>query len=91
MACRVPHPQAFALVREHAARIVRVTDSEVAEAMRVYHEATHNTAEGAGAAALAALMQEREQQAGKRVAVVLSGANVDRARYARILGGNERS
>lgn len=87
MACRVPHPQAFALVREHAARIVRVTDSEVAEAMRVYHEATHNTAEGAGAAALAALMQEREQQAGKRVAVVLSGANVDRARYARILGG----
>ncbi|KHL73381.1 hypothetical protein PpSQ1_16005 [Pseudomonas putida] len=90
MACRVPHPQAFALVREHAARIVRVTDSEVAEAMRVYHEATHNTAEGAGAAALAALMQEREQQAGKRVAVVLSGANVDRARYARILGG-ERS
>ncbi|WP_237860762.1 threonine dehydratase [Pseudomonas sp. PGPR81] len=91
MACRVPHPQAFALVREHAARIVRVTDSEVAEAMRVYHEATHNTAEGAGAAALAALMQEREQQAGKRVAVVLSGANVDRARYVRILGGNERS
>ncbi|HDS1746612.1 MULTISPECIES: threonine dehydratase [Pseudomonas] len=91
MACRVPHPQAFALVREHAARIVRVTDSEVAEAMRVYHEATHNTAEGAGAAALAALMQEREQQAGKRVAVVLSGANVDRARYARILAGNERS
>ncbi|MEX0295359.1 threonine dehydratase [Pseudomonas putida] len=91
MACRVPHPQAFALVREHAARIVRVTDSEVAEAMRAYHEATHNTAEGAGAAALAALMQEREQQAGKRVAVVLSGANVDRARYARILGGNERS
>ncbi|MFJ4054343.1 threonine dehydratase [Pseudomonas sp. NPDC089743] len=89
MACRVPHPQAFALVHEHAARIVRVTDSEVAEAMRVYHEATHNTAEGAGAAALAALMQERERQAGKRVAVVLSGANVDRGRYAQILTGSE--
>ena len=90
MACRVPHPQAFALVREHAARIVRVTDNEVAEAMRVYHEATHNTAEGAGAAALAALMQERGRQAGKRVAVVLSGANVDRARYAQVLMGDEK-
>ena len=91
MACRVPHPQAFALLREHAARIVRVTDNEVAEAMRVYHEATHNTAEGAGAAALAALMQERGRQAGKRVAVVLSGANVDRARYAQVLMGDEKS
>jgi len=89
MACRVPHPEAFALVREHAARIVRVTDNEVAEAMRVYHEATHNTAEGAGAAALAALMQERGRQAGKRVAVVLSGANVDRVRYAQVLAGGD--
>ncbi|WP_079230592.1 threonine dehydratase [Pseudomonas putida] len=91
MACRVPHPDAFALVREHAARIVRVTDSEVAEAMRIYHETTHNTAEGAGAAALAALLQERERQAGKRVAVVLSGANVDRGRYAQVLAGAEKS
>ena len=85
MACRVPHPDAFALVREHAARIVRVSDEEIAEAMRLYHETTHNTAEGAGAAALAALMQERGRQAGKRVAVVLSGANVDRGRYAQVL------
>lgn len=87
MACRVPHADAFAMVREHAARIVRVDDSEIAEAMRLYHEATHNTAEGAGAAALAALMQERGRQAGKRVAVVLSGANVDRERYAEVLRG----
>ncbi|MFJ2981086.1 MULTISPECIES: threonine dehydratase [unclassified Pseudomonas] len=87
MACRVPHQEAFALVREHAARIVRVTDNEVAAAMRVYHEATHNTAEGAGAAALAALMQERGRQTGKRVAVVLSGSNVDRTLYARVLAG----
>ncbi|MCP8634729.1 threonine dehydratase [Pseudomonas mosselii] len=87
MACRVPHPDAFALVREHAARIVRVSDDEIGEAMRLYHETTHNTAEGAGAAALAALMQERGRQAGKRVAVVLSGANVDRGRYAQVLAG----
>ncbi|ANY88816.1 MULTISPECIES: threonine dehydratase [Pseudomonas] len=87
MACRVPHPDALTLIREHAARIVRVTDDEVAHAMRLYHEATHNTAEGAGAAALAALMQERALQPGKRVAVVLSGANIDRERYARVLLG----
>ncbi|AIZ32074.1 threonine dehydratase [Pseudomonas parafulva] len=87
MACRVPNPEAFALVREHAARIVRVSDDEIAQAMRLYHETTHNTAEGAGAAALAALLQERERQVGRRVAVVLSGANVDRARYAQVLAG----
>lgn len=91
MACRVPHPQAFALLREHAARIVRVSDDEIASAMRLYHETTHNTAEGAGAAALAALMQECGRQAGKRVAVVLSGANVDRERYARVLAGDGMS
>ncbi|WP_449434412.1 threonine dehydratase [Pseudomonas putida] len=91
MACRVPHPDAFALIKQHAARIVRVDDHEIFAAMRLYHEATHNTAEGAGAAALAALMQEREQQAGKRVAVVLSGANVDRQPYARVLAGTEKS
>ncbi|MHC6226778.1 threonine dehydratase [Pseudomonas sp. X10] len=85
MACRVPHPDAFALIREHAARIVRVDDEEIAHAMRIYHEDTHNTAEGAGAAALAALLQERERQAGRKVAVVLSGANVDRERYAQVL------
>jgi len=66
---------------------VRVTDDEIAEAMRIYHETTHNTAEGAGAAGLAALLQERERQKGKRVAVVLSGANIDRQRYAQVLSG----
>ncbi|MBC3477883.1 threonine dehydratase [Pseudomonas taiwanensis] len=90
MACRVPNADALALVREHAARIVRVDDSEIAQAMRLYHEATHNTSEGAGAAPLAALMQERGRQAGKRVAVVLSGANVDRDLYARALAGIEQ-
>lgn len=87
MACRIPHPEAFALVREQTARILRVSDEEIAQAMRLYHETTHNTAEGAGAAALAGLLQERERQTGRRVAVVLSGANVDRARYAQVLAG----
>ncbi|WP_028943160.1 threonine dehydratase [Pseudomonas vranovensis] len=87
MACRIPVPETFDLVREHAARIVRVSDEEIAQAMRIYHEDTHNTAEGAGAAGLAALLQERERQQGRKVAVILSGANVDRARYAQVLTG----
>ncbi|MEE3636183.1 threonine dehydratase [Pseudomonas sp. AL 58] len=87
MACRMPQPEAFEIVRAGAARIVRVSDEEIAEAMRVFHEDTHNTAEGAGAAGLAALVQERERQQGRKVAVILSGANVDRERYARVLAG----
>lgn len=87
MACRMPQPEAFEIVRAGAARIVRVSDEEIAEAMRVFHEDTHNTAEGAGASGLAALVQERERQQGRKVAVILSGANVDRERYAQVLAG----
>lgn len=85
MACRMPQPQALEIVRQGAARIVRVSDEEIATAIRIYHEDTHNTAEGAGAAGLAALCQEHGRQKGRRVAVILSGANIDRAQYARVL------
>ncbi|MEG1079038.1 MAG: threonine dehydratase [Pseudomonas sp.] len=87
MACRMPVPEAFDIIHQHAARIVRVSDEEIAQAMRIFHEDTHNTAEGAGAAGLAALIQERERQRGRKVAVVLSGANIDRGRYAQVLAG----
>jgi threonine dehydratase len=83
----MPVPEAFEIVHQHAARIVRVSDEEIAQAMRIFHEDTHNTAEGAGAAGLAALIQERERQRGRKVAVVLSGANIDRGRYAQVLAG----
>lgn len=85
MACRMPQPEALEIIRAGAARIVRVDDDEIRQAMRIYHEDTHNLAEGAGAAALAALIQEREINRGERTAVVLSGANVDRAALAAIL------
>ncbi|WP_027909406.1 threonine dehydratase [Pseudomonas sp. URMO17WK12:I4] len=85
MACRMPQPEALEIIRAGAARIVRVDDDEIRQAMRIYHEDTHNLAEGAGAAALAALIQEREINRGERAAVVLSGANVDRAALAAIL------
>ena len=86
LAVRRPIPEAFALYGAAAARIVAVSDAEIAEAMRVYYTDTHNLAEGAGAAALAALMQEREAMRGKKVGVILSGGNIDRPVYARLIG-----
>jgi threonine dehydratase len=87
MACRVPHADALSIIQEGAARIVRVGEDEIAAAMRAYYEDTHNLTEGAGAAALAALMQEREAMRGKRVGLVLSGSNVDREVFAEVLAG----
>lgn len=87
MACRVPDPTALEVLRRGAARIVQVSEDEIAEAMRAYYTDTHNLAEGAGAAAFAALMQERGRMAGKRVGVVLSGGNVDREVLAKVLAG----
>lgn len=87
VACRVPDATALEVIRGGAARIVQVTDDEVAEAMRIYHTDTHNMAESAGAAPLAALMQEREMMRGKRVGVILCGGNVDSGVYAQVLSG----
>ncbi|WP_286786524.1 MULTISPECIES: threonine dehydratase [Pseudomonas] len=85
MACRDPQAEALEIIRAGAARIVRVDDEEIRTAIRVLHEDTHNLAEGAGAAALAALMQEREINRGGRAAVILSGANIDRQMLAEII------
>jgi threonine dehydratase len=83
MATRIPDPDALAMIRRGAARIVTVTDEEVAAAIRAYWQDTHNLAEGAGAAPLAALIQERDRMAGRRVAVVLCGGNIDLALFRR--------
>lgn len=77
MATRIPDPAAFAMIRAGVARIVTVTDAEVAAAIRACWTDTHNLAEGAGAAALAAAMQESASLRGKRVGAVLSGGNID--------------
>lgn len=88
MATRIPDPQAFEIIRRGAARIVQVTDDEVAEAIRSYWTDTHNLAEGAGAASLAALMQERDRMRGKRAGVILCGGNIDLALFrAWVLAG----
>ena len=85
MACRTPQPEALEVIWRGVDRIVEVSDSEVAEAIRILFTSTHNAAEGAGAAALAAARQERSRLAGRRTAVVLSGGNIDRALLADVL------
>ena len=86
-AVRVIVPEAFAVYSRGASRIITVSDDAVAEAMRLYFRATHNVAEPAGAAPLAALMAERDTQAGRRVGVILCGGNVDTAVFREVLSG----
>lgn len=87
LAVRVPNEDALAVIAAGAARIVQVSDDEVAESMRTIFRATHNVAEGAGAAAFAAVLQEREANKGRKVAAILSGGNVDARVFAQVLEG----
>ena len=87
MDCRAPWEQPVEIIHKGAARVVRVTDDEIAEAMRIYYTDTHNIAEGAGAAPLAAALQERDRLRGKKTAVILSGGNVDSDKFASVLSG----
>jgi len=77
MATRIPDPDALGIIRKGASRVVQVTDDEIGAAIRAYWTDTHNLAEGAGAAALAAALQEKTRLAGKRVGLILSGGNID--------------
>ena len=77
LAVRIPDPVAFEIIRDGVSRIVTVTDDEIAAAIRAYWTDTHNLAEGAGAAPLAALLQERAKMAGRRIGVPLCGGNID--------------
>lgn len=87
MAVRNPVQAALDIYAKGADRFVSVSDAEIAEAMRLYFRATHNMAEGSGAAPLAALMQERAQMQGKRVGVILTGGNIDKGWFAQVLEG----
>lgn len=90
MACRTPVPEALETIRKGIDRVVQVTDDEIEEAMRAIYDDTHNVAEGAAAAGLAALLKERDRARGRQVAIVLTGANVDAATFGRILSGGQR-
>ena len=87
VACRTPVPEALDAMRGRVARIVEVTDAQVEDAMRALFRDTHNVAEGAGAAGLAAILAERERNRGRTVGFVLCGGNVDSEVLARVLAG----
>jgi threonine dehydratase len=87
MACRKPDADAVDIMVANLARIVEVTDAELAAAMRSLFAMTHNVAEGAGAAAFAAAWRERETLAGRRVGITVSGGNVDSGLFADVLAG----
>jgi threonine dehydratase len=82
VATRMPVSAAFEIIRNGAARIVTVDDSEIAAAVRAYWTDTHNLAEGAGAVALAALLLEGDRAVGRRIGLVLSGGNIDLETFA---------
>ena len=88
LACRKPDPQAMEIIWNNVARVVEVSDAEIAEAMRNFYTDTHNVAEGAGAAALAAALKEKETLRGRRIGIVLTGSNVDWETYAGVLAGS---
>ncbi|MBO6521559.1 MAG: threonine dehydratase [Rhodospirillales bacterium] len=87
VACRSPDSQAVEIINAGADRIVRLTEDEFRAAMRAYFYDTHNIAEGAGAGPLAGLLQEKDKMAGKKVGVILSGGNADRAQFFEAMTG----
>jgi threonine dehydratase len=91
IACSTPYAEALEFILRGADRIVRVSDDETEAAMRAYFSDTHNGAEGAAGAGLAAVLRDRAAVAGKRVGVILTGGNVDAEAFARVLAADATS
>ncbi len=91
LACRTPDPAALGTVLEFADDVLAVSDAEVANAMRLYYRSTHNLAEGAGAAGLAAALQVKDSALikGRKIGIVMTGANVDAHLFNHILMESE--
>jgi threonine dehydratase len=87
LACRTPNIEALEIIWQEVSRVVEVSDTEIGEAMLAYYQDTHNLAEGAGAAALAAALKEKDSLRGKRIGIVLTGGNVDWETYAPVVAG----
>jgi threonine dehydratase len=86
MACRTPVADALDVIKAGTDHVVEVTDDEIERAIAALFSDTHNVVEGAGAAALAAVLQERERLRGRTAGIVLTGANIDPGPFARIIG-----
>jgi threonine dehydratase len=85
VAVRAPVPDAVDIIRRGVSRVVTVSEDAIRSAMRHYFTDTHNVAEGAGAVGLAAVLADRPRVTGKRIAVILSGGNVDRSVFRDVL------
>jgi threonine dehydratase len=88
LACRMPSAKAMEIIWEYVDRIIEVSDAEIANAMRVLYEDTHNLAEGAGAAAVAGALKEKALNEGRRIGIVLTGGNVDVELFAKVIAGD---
>jgi threonine dehydratase len=82
---RSPMEEAFKIIKQGADRVVQVNDSEIAQAIYQYYQTTHNLAEGAGAITLAALNNEKKKMQNKKVAIVLTGGNIDYQGFNRLM------
>jgi threonine dehydratase len=88
LATREPNADAVEIICRGAARVLQVSEDEIAAAVRIYFDDTHQVAEGAGAAPLAALLQDSQRLADKKVALIMTGGNIERARMVSVLAGN---
>lgn len=84
---RSPMKEAFQIIKQGCERIVEVSDNEIAKAMLQYYQATHNLTEGAGAITLAALNKEKDKMSTKKVALILTGGNIDYQRFTQFING----
>ncbi len=91
MAVRVPNPDALAIIHKGVKTILRLSEDEIAAAIRIYYSDTHNLAEGAGAAPLAGLIRQKAQLQGKKAGVILCGGNIDAPVFSQVLGGQTPS
>ena len=82
---RSPMNEAFEIIKQGCERIVQVSDNEIAQAMLMYYQTTHNLTEGAGAITLAALVKEKTTMSGKKVGVILTGGNIDYQRFTQYI------
>ena len=89
LATRVTFDLTFDILRQQLDDVVTLSEEELADGVRLALRATHNLAEGAGAAALAAAVKLRDRLAGQTVVCVMTGGNLDRAVLARILGNGD--
>lgn len=88
MACRTPNSDALDIIWKYVDRVIEVTDAEIAQAIQSIFECTHNISEGAGAAAVAGALQEKQRNLGRKIAVVLTGGNIDRDLFINALNNN---